>query len=224
MRFHIFILLFFISLSLVAQEKFILTDIQIDGNKITKDATVLRELSFKKGDTLSLQELTNKIEESKRNIEKQWLFNFIDFKYDLNPDLKITITTIERWYVWPYPIFEISERNFNVFYDSLKMSNFQDYSKLNYGVFLNVYNFRGRNEKLLLKYRKGYKEHYLFDYDIPYLNKKKTCNFQLCKKHLQFLSNTCKLKKILFQHHLHALQYNNLRHWLNNLELFYKKL
>ena len=82
MRFHIFILLFFISLSLVAQEKFILTDIQIDGNKITKDATVLRELSFKKGDTLSLQELTNKIEESKRNIEKQWLFNFIDFKYD----------------------------------------------------------------------------------------------------------------------------------------------
>jgi outer membrane protein assembly factor BamA len=196
MRFHIFILLFFISLSLVAQEKFILTDIQIDGNKITKDATVLRELSFKKGDTLSLQELTNKIEESKRNIEKQWLFNFIDFKYDLNPDLKITITTIERWYVWPYPIFEISERNFNVFYDSLKMSNFQDYSKLNYGVFLNVYNFRGRNEKLLLKYRKGYKEHYLFDYDIPYLNKKKTVGinlkiefFRMKKFHFKTIAN-----------------------------------
>lgn len=195
-RFFSSIFFLLLSFSLLAQEKYVIADIEIVGNKVTKEATVLRELSFKKGDTLTLQELAERFEESKRNIEKQWLFNFIDFKYEIDQDLIVKITTIERWYVWPYPIFEISERNFNVFYDSLKMSKFQDYSKLNYGVFLNIYNFRGRNEKLLLKYRKGYREHYLFDYDIPYLNKKKTIGinlkveyFRMKKFHFKTINN-----------------------------------
>lgn len=185
-----------LSYALFAQEKNLISDIVIDGIKVTKEATVLRELSFKKGDTLSIAELEKKMEESKRNIEKQWLFNFIDIQYDLDPNLIVKISVVERWYIWPYPIFEISERNFNVFYDSLKMSNFKDYSKLNYGVFLNVYNFRGRNEQLLLKYRKGYREHYLFDYNIPYLNKKKTLGinlkveyFRMKKFHFQTINN-----------------------------------
>jgi hypothetical protein len=179
MRFLHITLFLFLSFSLLGQNKYVVSDIIIKGNKITKEATILRELNFKKRDSLSVKELNIKIEESKRNIEKQWLFNFVDIQYELTTNFIITISTIERWYIWPYPIFEISERNFNVFYDSLKMSNFQDYSKLNYGVFLNIYNFRGRNEKLILKYRKGYREHYLFDYNIPYLNKKKTIGINL---------------------------------------------
>ena len=126
-RFFPSIFFLLLSFSLLAQEKYVIADIEIVGNKVTKEATVLRELSFKKGDTLSLQELALRFEESKRNIEKQWLFNFTDFKYEIDQDLIVKITTIERWYVWPYPIFEISERNFNVFYDSLKMSKFQDF-------------------------------------------------------------------------------------------------
>ena len=200
MRFFSSIFFLLLSYSLLAQEKFVVSDIQIIGNKVTKEATVLRELSFAKGDTLSLQELAQRFEESKRNIEKQWLFNFIDFQYELDTNLVVKISTVERWYVWPYPIFEISERNFNVFYDSLKMSNFKDYSKLNYGVFLNVYNFRGRNEQLLLKYRRGYREHYLFDYNIPYFNKKKTIGINLKVEYFR-------MKKFHFKTNNNQLEY-----------------
>ena len=114
-------------------------------------------------------------------------FNFVDFTPIIKKSEVDILKVTERWYVWPYPIFEISERNFNVFWDSLRHSNFQDFSRLNYGVFLNWYNFRGRNELLKIKYRKGYKEHYLFEYDIPYLNQEKhgvqylKQNFFACK-------------------------------------------
>ncbi len=35
-------------------------------------------------------------------------------------------------------------------------------------------NFRGRNELLKIKIRKGFKEHYLLAYEVPYFNKNKT--------------------------------------------------
>ena len=168
------ILCLLLSAALNAQELFI-RNIQIDGLKTTKEATVLRELSFSVGDHVTFQELHSLIDENKSNLINQWLFNFVDLTPIINgSEVEIILTVTERWYVWPYPIFEISERNFNVFWDSLRHSNFEDFSRLNYGVFLNWYNFRGRNELLKIKYRKGFKEHYLFEYDIPYLNQEKT--------------------------------------------------
>lgn len=161
--------------SILADEVFIVNTIQVDGNKVTKTSTILRELSFNIGDTLTLSEFNQKVTQSELNITSQWLFNFIDFEVSYSGNLiDVVIKVVERWYVWPYPILEISERNFNVFWDSLRLSNFTDFSRLNYGIFLNWYNFRGNNELLKLKFRKGYKEHYLFEYDIPYINRSKT--------------------------------------------------
>ena len=158
----------------------VISEISINGNKKTKEHTILRELYFAVGDSLNAKELVEKIEQSKKNIETQWLFNFIDFDFKIQEQkIAINIDVVERWYIWPYPILEISERNFNVFYDSLKASNYSDFSKLNYGIFLNIYNFRGRNELLQIKYRKGHKEHYLFDYYIPYLNQSKAIGLNI---------------------------------------------
>ena len=168
------VLCLLLSTTMYAQELHI-RNIQIDGLKTTKEATVLRELSFSVGDQVTIKELNSLLEENKSNLLNQWLFNFVDFTPIIKEsEVDILLKVTERWYLWPYPIFEISERNFNVFWDSLRHSNFQDFSKFNYGVFLNWHNFRGRNELLKIKYRKGYKEHYLFEYDIPYLNQEKT--------------------------------------------------
>ena len=49
--------------------------------------------------------------------------------------INFTIDLVERWYIWPYPILEISERNFNVWWDDFQSSNYQDFSRFNYGVF-----------------------------------------------------------------------------------------
>lgn len=194
---YAFLFLMLIAINGFSQENLIVSDIVIEGNKVTKKNTVLRELNFKIGDTLSINDLLKNIEISQKNIEKQWLFNFIEFSHTIEDNRVIVwMKVIEKWYVWPYPIFEMSERNFNVFWDTLRSSNFQDFSRLNYGVFLNIYNFRGRNELLKLKFRKGYREHYLFEYKLPYINKQKTIGanlnvelFQMRKFHYNTINN-----------------------------------
>lgn len=207
---------------LMANDTFIVNSIDVEGNKITKTSTILRELSFGIGDTLTLTEFNKKVQQSKLHISSQWLFNFIHFEttyYDNH--INVLIKVVERWYIWPYPILEISERNFNVFWDSLRLSNFTDFSRLNYGVFLNWYNFRGNNELLKLKFRKGYKEHYLFEYDIPYLNKSKTIGsiflfewFRMKQFHYNTINN-----KLLYT----ELEDDNLNSWNASICLQYKK-
>ena len=231
MRLILTFLIVIITLTSYSQETFRVNSIEIEGNKLTKRETILRELSFQIGDNLTLDEFNEKLKQSKLNIGSQWLFNFVDIIPKYNQyEIDVNIEVVERWYVWPYPILEISERNFNVFWDSLKNSNYTDFSRLNYGVFLNWYNFRGRNELLKLKFRKGYKEHYLFEYDIPYVNKSKTLGtiinvelFRMKEFHYKTTDNTLLYKSYDDQHFLNwnsafTLQYKkdlNLTHRLS---------
>ena len=132
-------------------------------------------------------ELIQKIKESKQNLVNLSLFNFVEISEEIQAEnAKIIIEVTERWYFWPFPILEISERNFNSWWNEFKSSNYSDFSRLNYGLFLTWENFRGRNELLKFKIRKGFKEQYLFSYQIPYFNKKKTIgintNIQLFRK------------------------------------------
>ena len=153
------------------QNHITVNDILINGNIITKSEIIQRELSFNKGGSYNLDVLDAKIKESTDNLQNLELFNFINIERNQN---NILITVIERWYFWPYPIFEISERNFNTWWNEFKGNNYSDFSRLNYGIFFNWENFRGRNELLQFKIRRGFKEHYLFSYQIPYFNKNKT--------------------------------------------------
>ena len=222
MRLFFIFFLFIITLVLNAQEKYHINSIEIEGNKTTKKSTILRELSFQIGDSLTLKLFSEKVVQSELNISSQWLFNFIDIITTFSENnIDVVIKVVERWYVWPYPILEISERNFNVFWDSLKKSNFTDFSRLNYGVFLNWYNFRGRNELLKIKFRKGYKEHYLFEYDIPYFNTAKTLGtilnfeqFRMGQFHYKTLNN-----KLLYT----SLEDDYLSDWNASISLQYKK-
>ena len=99
----------------------------ITGNELTKDRIVLRELSFKKDDLIQLGQINKQIQLSKSNLTNLNLFNFITIKHEIrNEKINFTIELIERWYIWPYPIFEISERNFNVWWQDFKESDYID--------------------------------------------------------------------------------------------------
>ena len=101
-----------------------ISKIIITGNKITKESIILRELSFKKGDLIDISKLKKIEDESKVNLTNLNLFNFITISNTVNEkNIIILIEVIERWYIWPYPILEISERNFNVWWDEFKSSN-----------------------------------------------------------------------------------------------------
>src|SRR5579859_6603878 len=87
----------------------------IIGNKITKERIISRELTLKPGDTISLKRLNHELLWDKRKIYNLRLFHTVTVRsLELNKgviDLLIEVT--ERWYTFPIPIFELSDRNFS---------------------------------------------------------------------------------------------------------------
>ncbi|OFX80652.1 MAG: hypothetical protein A2X12_08380 [Bacteroidetes bacterium GWE2_29_8] len=146
-------------------------NIIIEGNKITKENIIARELSFKINDTINSDSiLITKTSEAKKNLLNTSLFNFVDINIEKlsESDVNIRIKVTERWYLWPYPIFEFADRNFNVWWDSKALS------RTNYGVQLVLENFRGRKETFKFLFKHGFDQLYGISYTKPYINKKQT--------------------------------------------------
>lgn len=149
--------------------------IQIIGNKITKEHIILRELSFSVGDTLNNDDLAEKFAQSKKNILNTSLFNFARLDVALIDSIHavVLIQLTERWYIFPLPIFEIDDNNFNTWWKD------KDFSRINYGMHVSHNNFRGRKEKLSITAKYGFTERYRIRYDIPYLNKKQKSGIRI---------------------------------------------
>jgi outer membrane protein assembly factor BamA len=139
----------------------------ITGNNTTRSYIITRELIFHTGDTLPLFVLENALLRSRENLMNTGLFNFVEInKYDdgnRNYDVQINVT--ERWYLWPFPFFEVVDRNFNEWWLT------RDFNRTNYGLYLTRENFRGRDESLKLQVRLGYSQRLGIYYNIPYINR-----------------------------------------------------
>jgi len=143
-------------------------DIIVIGNKITKPSVVLRELTFHKNDTLNPLVVDETFSRSEENLMNTSLFNSAHVTSIINDQKTITVYVIvtERWYIFPFPIFEIVGRNFNEWWRT------KDYSKINYGGVITWNNFRGRNETIGMTLRLGYTQRISFFYNIPFISKK----------------------------------------------------
>jgi outer membrane protein assembly factor BamA len=148
----------------------IVSEILISGNKVTKERIVLREISVNIGDTIAPGKLAEVLKRSRYNIYNTGLFNFVTIVTEIKEEkyLTIRISLIERWYLWPIPVFELAETNFNTWWLT------KDFSRANYGLFVTKENFRGRKEALRFKVQGGYTEQYAVQYIVPYINKKQT--------------------------------------------------
>lgn len=142
---------------------FVVKEIILVGNKITKDRIVFRELTFQKGDTLT--DHRRSFSRSEENLMNTSLFLKVNITWLWeNNELKVFILLSERWYIFPVPIFELADRNFN---EWLKQ---KDFSRVSYGAHLYWNNFRGRNEKVRLSVRLGYTQRISLLYEIPFIN------------------------------------------------------
>ncbi len=171
--FSLFFLLFFQGVLLASQSEdqnnaqIIVDTIVLTGNKITRDNIILRELEFDIGDNYSAKELDSLISKSKQNLLNRSLFNFVTItKIIKGKSCEIQVSVVERWYIWPIPIFQFADRNLNAW---LKKG---DLNRLNYGVDLRIENFRGRMERLNIIVQTGYDMRLAFRWTIPYLNEK----------------------------------------------------
>lgn len=155
----------------VNEEKDILIvdDIVILGNKKTKNHIISRELDFQQGDTLQLADTSAVLKSSRNKIFNTGLFNKVRLKVvtPQNQHGVIVIQVTERWYIFPIPLIDIGDRNFNEWWQQRG----RRFDRLEYGIHFKHENFRGRNEKLEMKFLTGFTNKYELFYTIPYVNK-----------------------------------------------------
>ena len=140
------------------------------GNKVTKRRIIERELSLKPGDTIRSSMLLGVLQWDKNKLYNLRLFNTVSVRaLDLTNDhIDLLVELTERWYIFPAPIFELSDRNFNEWWNNYN----HDLNRINYGIRLYKNNFRGRNETLRLTAQFGFYTKFDLNYRIPNLDKK----------------------------------------------------
>lgn len=155
------------------QDDFVIIDsINIVGLKITQRNVILKEIDFTSGDTIGLKDLAKRMSSNEKRLQSIGLFTVAKINVkNWNTDLSICdleIKVQENWYIYPYIIFELADRNFNVW---RKEQNYS-FDRVNYGVALNHINLTGNKDKLKLKFQRGYTRKYEIAYDFPYLKKR----------------------------------------------------
>lgn len=147
-----------------------INQILIAGNKITRNTIILRELAVNQGDIVSEADLAEIIEKDKRKLFNLRLFHtVVIYPIDRgNNKMDLLVQVEERWYTWPVPIFKLSDRNFNEWWENYD----HDFSRVNYGLKLYQYNMWGRNQTLIFTAQFGFQKRFEFVYRIPYINKK----------------------------------------------------
>ncbi len=172
--------------------------ILIIGNKVTKDRIISRELTLKTGDTISLKNLKKELLWDKRKIYNLRLFHTVGVRAIEMPNdqIDLLVEVTERWYIYPIPIFELSDRNISEWWYNYN----HDIRRVNYGLNLRRNNFRGRNETLQMTAQFGFTERFELSYRIPYIDKKQ-------KQGLAFNFDYSDPKNLAYFTQEHILQY-----------------
>lgn len=185
--------------------------IHISGNTITKPYIIYRELLFKEGDSIISERAGAVFEKSRQNLLNTSLFNFVTLStYEDQSGIHITISVVERWYLWPTPIFEITDRNLNSWWSS------HDFTRVNYGVRLKWFNFRGRMENIDLFLRAGKNRQFSLVYELPYIEKSKRFGIGLeggyiRKREVGFETQNNKLEYLFNEDFLYRQYYTAFR-------------
>ena len=132
---------------------FIVSHIVFSGNLETKDFVIKREMSIKPGDYIT----RNLLEYNENRIYSLGLFNRVQISVIPGTDslAVLNVSVSERWYVFPFPIVGIKDR---------------DWSKWYYGFGIIHNNFRGRGEKIYTTVVFGYDPSFRLTYRNPFLS------------------------------------------------------
>lgn len=158
------------NLKLNQSSNIIIDKIKILGNKKTKENIILRELTLKEGIIISKDKFISTIEEDKRKVINTDLFYEVEFKIEIIKEnhVMIIINVIESIYWVPIIIFELSDRNFNDWWENFN----HDFNRINYGLGFAHYNISGRADEFEVLLRLGFIKQFQTSYYIPYITKK----------------------------------------------------
>ncbi|MEA5260063.1 BamA/TamA family outer membrane protein [Arcicella aquatica] len=146
----------------------VVNEIVLNGHHKTKESIIFRELDFKIGDTLFINDVNKRLEINRRKIVNTNLFISVEIHHQIteNGQLNIQIQLQEQWFLLGYPVFLLADRNFSEWWD-----RGHDFNRTIYGIDLIHSNFRGRAERLSLHLENGFTKRVDVGYRIPYINK-----------------------------------------------------
>lgn len=147
--------------------------ILIEGNRRTKRALLLREMDFGIGDSIPLAGLAARLEWNKLRLLNLELFTVADFNVaEWRPGNRVALRlrVTETWFLLPVPLFELADRNFNVWWKEFGGS----LRRVNYGIDLTHNNLTGNADALKAKAQFGYNNRFEVSYRLPPLNQKQT--------------------------------------------------
>ncbi len=148
---------------------FIIRSISIEGNKKTKESTILRELSFQKGDQFELNIIVNKFYDAKKQLMNTGLFRNVVVSLGslqgYNVFVKVEVE--EKWYIYPFPFLHPIDKSFHQWW----VDKDRKLSRVNYGVKITHNNFSGRSDKLDLKITNGFTKELSLQYYGLFLDK-----------------------------------------------------
>ncbi len=148
--------------------------ITIEGNRKTLDKVILRELNFASGDSFAVAELEDILKAREDLIMNTGLFTRAEISFKnwegATNKIHLLVTVEEGWYIYPVPVFELADRNFNVWWVEQKRA----LNRLNFGVEFTHLNLSGRSDNLKVTAKYGYTRQYILGYKLPSINKKQT--------------------------------------------------
>jgi len=158
--------------TIAACDSLTIDSILIEGREKTKTWVILQEARISKGDKIPESHMEERIEEIKTDILRTGLFARVGVTQRQIPDkpcsISILIKLDENWLLMAVPIFDISDKNLNVWWNTYD----HDWSRVNYGLKIYHYNFTGRKDRLKLKYHTGFTDKHELSYEYPYISKK----------------------------------------------------
>jgi outer membrane protein assembly factor BamA len=173
---HLFYFLNLVSSYCLGQH-IVVDSIFYEGNTKTKNYVLRRELDFKLHDTLPVNDLSSRFKENRSRILNTGLFkevvvNIKSWNTETN-HATILIHVEEIWYIYPVPIFELADRNFNVWWNEFNGS----FKRVNYGLRFIHNNLTGNQDALKVAVQLGYSSRLDAQYAWPYWGKNRNWRF-----------------------------------------------
>jgi outer membrane protein assembly factor BamA len=144
-------------------------NLTFEGNKITKEFVILREMNIAVGDSVIAYNLQEILEFNKTRMLNSKLFSKVEFEIARREGDSIdVIYTVNELFYWAaHPYIELADRNFNVWWYEMD----RKLNRLNLGIDFDRKNFRGRNEEIGGEVQVGFNKHVYLYYSNPFIDK-----------------------------------------------------
>ena len=144
-----------------------ISEITLVGNKKTKKQTIFREMDLKKGDLVAVSDLSTVLETNRLQLLSTGLFILVKINIkewdEKTNHVKVAIDFQENWYFYPAPIFELADRNFNIWWVEQNRS----LRRVNYGMRFHHINLTGRRDRLKTVVQFGFTRKFEISYSLP---------------------------------------------------------